>query len=133
MIEYIQPYWFSYWPLSLLLMAALWLFIFFRAQRLAEPRLMDTYSKAKRYIAQTAEADRLAAPTFLVFGLVVLLLGVMPNPAHKPPDPAQALMGGVWIGLGLASLARYVHGRKITALMLEQDQKSRSTPEENLG
>ena len=123
MTESIQQIWLEYWWVALPLLPVLWLMVFFRTRRMAEPRLTDLHSKARRYIAQTAELDRVWAPTCFVFGVAFLLVGLMPNPAELPPSPGYSLLGGLWLGLGLSSLVRYLHGRRVTALMMEQDER----------
>ena len=62
---------------------------------------------------ETANLDRICAPTCLVFGVAFVLIGMAPNPAARPPSPGYALLGGLWLGLGLSSLVRYVHGRDV--------------------
>ena len=117
----IQQLWLEYWWLALPLLPLLWLLVFFQTRRLAEPPLTDLHSRAKRYIAQTANLDRIWAPTCFVFGVAFVLMGMTPNPAGRPPSPGHALLGGLWLGLGLSSLVRYLHGRKVTALMMTED------------
>jgi hypothetical protein len=51
----------------------------------------------------------------------------MPNPAGRPMDPIQAAVGGLWVGLGLTALVRYIHGRKISQLMSRQDEQDQLT------
>jgi hypothetical protein len=79
---------------------------------------MKSDDQLQRYLGSKMRFDILFGPAFLLLGVAWVVF-----PGLRADTWIFGLFSGLWLGLGFASLVRYIHSRKIVRLIDGKDTK----------
>lgn len=83
----------------------------------------ETYRKVIQYINKYKNFDLFFFPLFFIIGAIWLSLALYGEKWEFSTPLFRGFMGGIWIGLGIASLIRYVYGKKIYSFIEKNKEK----------